>query len=157
MKRWMMAMTMVGAVAAGMVGGARGQDSAPAPTLAPAKAGGMLTIAGKINHGPAKKETYLGTTTSVASTAMREQLKLAKGVGLVVDSVEAKSPAEVAGIKQHDVLEKLNDQWLVNTEQFGALLRSMKSGDEVTLSVIRQGERKEIKAKLAEHEGKGGV
>ena len=159
MKRWMIGMAVVGAV----VGGARAQDSAPAPkiqsTLAPAKAGGTLMIAGKTGTAktPSKKETYLGATTSAASTAMREQLKLAKGVGLVVDSVEAKSPAEVAGIKQHDVLEKLNDQWLVNAEQFGALLRSMKSGDEVTLSVIRQGERREIKAKLAEHEEKGGV
>jgi hypothetical protein len=149
-------------VAAGMAGGARGQDSAPPPgiqsTLAPAKLG-TVTIAGKTGTArvPAKKETYLGTTTSVASTAMREQLKLAKGVGLVVDSVEPKSPAEVGGIKQHDVMEKLNDQWLVNTEQFGALLRSMKSGDEVTLSVIRQGERKEIKAKLEEHEEQTGA
>jgi hypothetical protein len=108
-------------------------------------------------NGPARKETYLGTTTSVASTAMREQLKLTKGVGLVVDAVEPKSPAELAGIKQHDVIEKLNDQWLVNVEQFGALLRSMKSGDEVKLSVIRQGERKEIKAKLEEREGQAGV
>jgi hypothetical protein len=83
---------------------------------------------------------------------MREQLKLTKGVGLVVDSVEAKSPAEAAGIKQHDVIEKLNDQWVVNVEQFTALVRSMKSGDEVKLSLIRQGERKEIKAKLEEHE-----
>jgi hypothetical protein len=159
MKRWMIGMTLVGA----MVGGARAQDSAPPlriqSTLAPAKTGGTLMIAGKTGTAktPTKRETYLGTTTSAASTAMREQLKLAKGVGLVVDSVEAKSPAEVAGIKQHDVLEKLNDQWLVNVEQFGALLRSMTGGDEVTLSLIRQGERQEIKAKLSEHEEKGGV
>lgn len=156
MKRWMLGMTMVGAVA-GMAGMAGAQESLPPPviqsTLAPVKA----AIAAKPTKGPSKKETYLGTTTSVASTAMREQLKLTKGVGLVVDAVEAKSPAEVAGIKQHDVLEKLNDQWLVNTEQFGALLQSMKSGDEVKLSVIRQGERKEIKAKLEEHEGKADV
>jgi hypothetical protein len=154
MKRWMIGMTMVGAVA-GMAGMASAQESQPPQRiqskLAPAKADLTLGIAAKPAKA-AKKETYLGTTTSAASTAMREQLKLTKGVGLVVDAVEPKSPADDAGIKQHDVIEKMNDQWLVNSEQFGALLRSMKSGDEVTLSVIRQGERKEIKAKLGEHE-----
>ncbi len=71
--------------------------------------------------------------------------------------MEAKSPAEAAGIKQHDVLEKLNDQLLVNTEQFTALLRTMKSGDEVTLAIIHQGERQAIKAKLGEKEIDGGA
>ena len=102
--------------------------------------------------GKKEKVTYLGVVTSTAAPAMREQLKLPKGVGLVVDSVEARTAAETAGVKQHDVIEKLNDQLLVNTEQFTALLRSMKAGDEVTLTLIRQGERQSLKARLGEKE-----
>lgn len=103
---------------------------------------------------PAKMEkvVYLGVNTSSANGALREQLKLKKNVGLVVDAVEGKGPADEAGIKQHDVLEKLNDQWLINPEQLGTLVRSMKSGDEVTLELVRQGEHQTVKAKLAERE-----
>jgi hypothetical protein len=161
MKRWMIGMTVIGAVA-GISGVSRAQDSQPLrveSTQAPVRAGGVLAVAGGAAKGTGKTEkvTYLGTVTSPASASMREQLKLPKGAGLVVDSVEAKSPAELAGVKQHDVIEKLNDQLLVNTDQFNALLRSMKSGDEVTLAIVRQGERQSLKAKLAEHEGKVGV
>ena len=103
---------------------------------------------------PAKMEkvVYLGVNTSSANGALREQLKLKKNVGLVVDAVEGKGPADEAGIKQHDVLEKLNDQWLINPEQLGTLVRSMKSGDEVSIDLIRQGEHQTVKAKLAERE-----
>jgi hypothetical protein len=103
---------------------------------------------------PAKKEKVvsLGVDVSQAPAATREQLKLPRGVGLTVDAVHADGPAKAAGIESHDVLEKLNDQWLVNPQQFYTLCRGMKAGDEVTLSLLHQGERKTIKAKLEERE-----
>jgi len=94
--------------------------------------------------------TFLGAATSAAPAAMREQLKLPRGVGLVVASVDAGSAAEKAGLKQHDVIEKLNDQWLINTEQLAALLHTMKAGDTISLSIVRQGERQALRATLAE-------
>jgi hypothetical protein len=157
MKHWKIKIAMLG-VMAGTFQVARAQVEPqplpPLPQSARAGAGSVINFVGRINEAATKKEkaTYLGTVTSGAPAALREQLKLPRGAGLVVDSVEAKSPAEVAGIKQHDVLEKLNDQLLVNTEQFTALLRTMKSGDEVTLAIIHQGERKTVKAKLGEKE-----
>jgi hypothetical protein len=77
---------------------------------------------------------------------------LPQGVGLVVDSVDEKTAADTAGIKQHDIIEKLNDQLLINTDQLTALVRSMKAGEEVVLSIIRLGERQSVKAKLGEKE-----
>jgi hypothetical protein len=132
--------------------------------MAPGAPGVWAPKTTAILRAPAKMEnvTWLGVSASGAAPALREQLKLPRGVGLVVDSVEDKGPAEEAGIKPLDVLEKLNDQWLINVEQFTALVRSMKVGDEVTLSVFRQGARQEVKAKLAEKEvevggGVGGI
>lgn len=112
-----------------------------------------VTIMGNIALvAPAQVEmmTYLGVITSGASPAMRAQLNLGKGVGLVVESVEPNTAAATAGIQPQDVLEKLNDQLLINTEQLTALLRTMKAGDEVTVTVLRKGERQTIKAKLGE-------
>jgi hypothetical protein len=99
-----------------------------------------------------EKVVSLGLDISTASGALREQLKLPRGVGVLVDQVHTDAPAKAAGIVQHDVLEKLNDQWLINSPQYYTLLRGMKAGDEVTLTVIHQGERKTVKAKLEERE-----
>ncbi len=103
-------------------------------------------------NNEAKKENaaYLGISASPVTPALREQLKLTKGMGLVVDFIEPKSPAEEAGIKQYDVLQKLGDQLLINAHQFAVLVRAGKTGDEVTLTIIRQGESRQIKAKLAQ-------
>jgi membrane-associated protease RseP (regulator of RpoE activity) len=99
-----------------------------------------------------EKGTFLGVTTSHVTGALREQLGLQKGFGLVVDFVAKDSPAEAAGLKVHDVLTKLDDQLLVNTEQLAALVRAKKAGDQVTLTLIRGGKESKLTAKLVERD-----
>lgn len=99
-----------------------------------------------------EKAAYLGLSTSPVTGALREQLKLAKGVGLVVDYVEPGSPADVAGIKQYDVLEKLNEQLLINGHQLAVLVRSFKPGDAASFTVRRQGAAVVVEAKFIERE-----
>lgn len=99
-----------------------------------------------------EKATFLGVTTSPASPTLREQLGIPKGMGLVVDFVAKDSPAENAGLKVHDVMQKLDDQLLVNAEQLAVLVRAKKPGDAITLTVIRAGKPTEIKAALVEKE-----
>ncbi len=93
---------------------------------------------------------YLGVASSPAPAAMREQLALGRGIGLVVDLVELDSPADRAGIKRFDVLEKLDDQFLINVPQFSVLIRAHRAGDVVKLAVIRQGKRSTLEATLIE-------
>ena len=96
------------------------------------------------------KASYLGVIASPLTPAMRSQLSLPAGVGLAVESVEKDSPAAAAGLKQYDVLQKLNDQILVNVQQLSILVRIFKPGEDVALTVIRQAKPLEIKAKLVE-------
>ncbi|WP_428939524.1 S1C family serine protease [Fontivita pretiosa] len=99
-----------------------------------------------------EKAAFLGVVTSPVSAAMREQLKLPKGVGLVVESVEDDSPAERAGIKQYDILQKLDDQLLINSHQLAVLIRMHKPGDQVSITLLRQGQTQTITATLVEKE-----
>jgi len=122
---------------------------------AQAAAGDMNTVISRhaaVTQTRTEKAAYLGVAASPASAALRVQTKLPRGIGLVVDVVESNSPADAAGLKQYDILHKLNDQWLVNTEQLMVLIRTFKPGDEVKLTVIRQGESRQFSAKLAEKE-----
>src|ERR1044071_4356457 len=96
--------------------------------------------------------TYLGVDTSQVPTVVSEQLGLAKGVGLVVDSVEPNSPAAPAGVQQNDILKMLNDKILVEPSQLRKLLQTFPEGTEVTLTVLRKGQEQKLTAKLARKE-----
>jgi hypothetical protein len=103
--------------------------------------------------GPAmEKGAWLGVNTSPPPHVLRQQLQLPRGVGLVVDMVAPDSPAQQAGVKQYDVLHKLNDQLLINQQQLAVLVRTFKPGDEVKLTVIRDGKPQDLTAKLVEKE-----
>jgi len=98
------------------------------------------------------KGAWLGVSTSSPAPALRRQLKLPEGTALVVDFVQPKSPAEQIGLRQYDLLLKLDDQLLINNEQLAVLVRLHKPGSEVELTVLREGERRTLSGKLAEHE-----
>ncbi|HWE02136.1 MAG TPA: PDZ domain-containing protein [Tepidisphaeraceae bacterium] len=99
-----------------------------------------------------EKGSYLGVSASAPSAVLRKQLGLPVGMGLVVEFVVPDSPAAKAGVQQYDVLQKLDDQLLVNQEQFAILVRMRKPGEEVKLTVFREGKPQALTAKLAEHD-----
>jgi hypothetical protein len=117
------------------------------PTTVTLPRGGVLMLDGR----PAtERAAFLGVAVANVSPELREQLKLQRGVGLVVNHVEAGSPAEAAGVKRFDVLERLDDQILVEPRQFAVLIRLHKAGDEVKLTLVRQAQPVTVTAKLAE-------
>lgn len=99
-----------------------------------------------------EKAAYLGVSTSSVSGALREQMKLQRGFGLVVDTVEETSGAGEAGIQQFDILQKLNDQLLVNTQQLSVLVRAMKPGEKVSVTLLRGGQPMTVDVTLKEKE-----
>jgi membrane-associated protease RseP (regulator of RpoE activity) len=127
----------------------------PAPTRAPAAVrddpfapGNQFVIR---EFAPAmEKGNYLGVTTSPVPAVLRDQLRLRPGLGLVVDFVRPDSPAAAAGLRQNDILEKIDDQLLVSNQQLAILVRMHKAGDEVKLSVIREAKPQSITVTLTE-------
>jgi len=102
--------------------------------------GGAVRAPMRINSKPIKG-AWLGLTASKPPAALRHQLKLPDGTGLVVDFVQPKSPADQAGIKQYDLLTRLNEQVLINPEQLAVLVRTFKPQEEIKLGYVREGER----------------
>ncbi len=93
---------------------------------------------------------YLGVATAPVSRELGVHLKLAEGFGLMVVHVEKDSPAAKAGLQPDDVLHKLGNQLIINTEQLGTLVRSHKKDDKIKLTFFRRGESKTVEATLAE-------
>ena len=99
-----------------------------------------------------EKMAYCGVSTVEPPPVLSEQLKLTKGMGLVVDFVEPSSPAEAAGVKQYDVITKFDDQLVINQEQFRSLVWMKNQSDDVKLSLIRQGRPTVVNVELGQKE-----
>ncbi|HOA62190.1 MAG: PDZ domain-containing protein [Verrucomicrobia bacterium] len=122
-----------------------------------AAVGAALTLTPPTRALPAaekekEKATYLGIAAGEVDDTLREQLKLGRGAGIRVEAVVPGSPADKAGVKAHDILEKLDAQVLFNAQQLVALVRSFAPGDKVTLALVRQGDRQTLDVTLGETE-----
>ena len=82
---------------------------------------------------------WAGLVTVRAPAVLREQFRLERGAGLVVEQVAPGCVAERAGFKRHDVIVAVDGQLLLLPEQFVTLLES--SGDDAPLEcrVLRGG------------------
>mgnify|MGYP001020898840 CR=1 FL=1 len=70
--------------------------------------------------------------------------------GAEVGSVEQGSPAANAGLKQGDVITAINGKTTSQAAALTGFVRQYSAGDTVKLTVIRNGEKKEIEVTLAE-------
>ena len=100
---------------------------------------------------PKVKVPFLGVETGRVSPTVSAQLGIPERTGLTVLRVIEGSPAEGV-LQQHDILTKFNDQILVNEPQLAVLVRSAKTGDEVTLTLLRAAKETKVRVKLGEHE-----
>lgn len=93
---------------------------------------------------------FLGVNAKPLDLDTAKELGLKQSTGLLVNYVAGGGPASVAGLKKGDVLTKLNDQVLVNAEQFAVLVRSHAIGDTVTVHGLRDSRPIKLEAKLGE-------
>jgi hypothetical protein len=85
------------------------------------------------------QQSWLGMEVTKPTPEIAAQLPLANGIGFVVRKVHEQGPAQSAGVREHDVLEKLGDQKLVNEAQLVTLLRLLKPGEQAVFSGYRAG------------------
>jgi hypothetical protein len=83
-------------------------------------------------------EYWLGLFADPPSAALRSQLKLHENEGLLVESVQPKSPAAKAGIQQYDILLKGNEKTLSDVAGLIQLINQVKDG-KLALDLLRAG------------------
>jgi PDZ domain len=109
----------------------------------------QLHTLNRIDGQTPSKGVALGVAVSNPDAELRSQLDLPDGIGLVVQQVLPNTLAASSGLKQYDVLQKIDDQLVVNTDQVGVLIRMHKPGDKITFTVIRHGKSQELTSKIA--------
>ena len=95
-----------------------------------------------LGDGPYAKKPVKGTGFLGMATDARPE------GGIVVTKVGKETPAETAGIREGDVILKLNGTPLAKREDLQDLLKEMSAGDEITLDLIRGGKNETLTLNL---------
>jgi serine protease Do len=105
---------------------------------------GDLIKTGKVSRG------YLGAQIGGLTEALAKQFKVPDLAGALVDDVTKGGPADKAGIKNGDVIRKLNGQTVEDSNQLIAMITDMNPGSEATLDILRDGQPLTIRVTLGE-------
>ena len=107
----------------------------------------VVPIVEQLRNGEDPTHARLGVTVSNAGGEAGEP------TGAAVESVENGSAADEAGLKKGDVVIRVNDDAITGSESMVATIRGYRPDDEVTLTVVRDGETIEVEATLDSDEG----
>lgn len=104
-------------------------------------------IRGVIANGKVEK-AYLGVQYVAITPDVRTEYKLSVDQGALVRSgsgsaVESNGPADEAGIKDGDIITKVNEKYVGKQGGLGSLVAEFMPGEKVTLTIIRDGKEQQ--------------
>jgi putative serine protease PepD len=102
----------------------------------------VLPIVEQLRAGETATHARLGV--SVSTSPLEEGL--ATGAG--IESVEEGSAADEAGVRDGDVVTRVDDELIAGSDSLVAVIRGYRPGDEVTLTIVRDGESQEVDVTL---------
>lgn len=93
---------------------------------------------------------YLGIEPSQVTPELADAFDLETETGVLVGSVVDGGPAATAGVEQGDVIVEMDDREIELVEDLFAELRDHEPGERVSLTVLRDGDRRELDVTLGE-------
>jgi S1-C subfamily serine protease len=105
----------------------------------------------QLRQGKTPVSPFLGVQTTDLPQSQASQLGVDKGA--VVVAVTAGSPAENAGLERGDVIVELDGKPVDSAEAVGRIVKTHKPGDQVTIVVVRGGNRQSLRAKIGARPG----
>ncbi len=105
-----------------------------------------LIKTGKVSRGA------LGVKLQPLSDDLASQFKIEGGNGALIVEVNAKSPAEKAGLQSGDVITEVGGKKVENDRELQFIIASMAPGTKADLKVLRDGQDKAITVELGERD-----
>ena len=90
----------------------------------------------------------IGLVTEVVSKALAGHLKIRPEEALIVTGVAEGLPAAKAGLKEYDVITRIDGEKVVTHVNLKAVLSKRKPGQVIALRLLRDGEPKEVKIRV---------
>lgn len=98
--------------------------------------------------------SYLGIVMDDVTAANMSKYKLSSEKGVIVRSVEKRSPAEDARLQEDDVILEYGGFQVWSASQFARLVKETPVGRKVDLGVSRDGKRITLTAQIGTHESR---
>jgi serine protease Do len=102
----------------------------------------QLRDKGKVVRG------WMGVTIGAVSEDLAKTFGLKEAKGAVIGSVTERSPAEKAGLKPEDLVLAVDGRPVQNNSDLSSYIASKAPGTSVKLSVLRDGERRDVSVVL---------
>ena len=96
---------------------------------------------------------FLGVSIQEVDDSLAKQLSLKETRGALVNNVIEKAPAEKAGIQRGDVVVSINEKKIENPRQLSLAAADLKPGSIAKIGIMRDGEKREVKLKVAKLPG----
>jgi serine protease Do len=110
----------------------------------------VVRVADEIISTGKATHAYMGVSTRTVDEALQQQFGLSRSSGIQVADLVADSPAAKAGIQQGDIIIRVGDEQMVESNDLLAAVRDKKPGDKVEVTIDRKGETKVITVTLEE-------
>ncbi|RAP75433.1 S1C family serine protease [Paenibacillus montanisoli] len=94
---------------------------------------------------PKKPAPFIGANLAEITDDLAKELGLSDKEGAIVQSVLYKSPAYMADLRQYDVITGMDGTKYAAREELIAAIQKKAVGDTVTLNIIRNGEKMDLK------------
>ncbi len=116
------------------------------PALTATTVADQLINTGKVTQG------YLGIYfyPQPLDSQLQQQYGLSRSSGVLVTEVAPNGPAATAGMQQGDIIFKADGKDVTDPSTFAALIRDKKPGDQVQLTVDRNGTEMNFTVTLGE-------
>lgn len=105
------------------------------------------TVSSKLN-GLLKPILKVGIVCMDVDSSLSQQYNIPQGV--YVKEVEKSSPAEKAGLKTGDIIQKFDNKSIKSVDEINQIKATHKSGDTVSVVVYRDGSTKTLELTLTE-------
>ena len=109
----------------------------------------VLVLALAVGFAEAKpKQAWLGVYTQSVDKDMAKTFDLGTDYGAIINSIVDDSPADEANLREDDIIVAFNGQRVEDDDALVDFIKQSSPGDEVTLTLMRDKERKDVKVEL---------
>ncbi|MCR4439654.1 MAG: PDZ domain-containing protein [bacterium] len=95
-----------------------------------------------------ERRAWLGVYLQELDKERRKELGVKEGKGVLVIEVVPNSPADKAGLKEDDVIVRMNGREVEDPDDLIDAVRAQKPGDKVKVEYVREGKRREVEVTL---------
>ena len=107
-------------------------------------------IIDELRQGTTRTRPFLGVNMFDVTPAVADELDLDIESGALVAGVTEGSAAEVGGIRAGDVIVEIHGQVVEDSGDVTSIVRERKPGDEIDVTIVRNGERETLTVRLGE-------